>query len=276
MKRLTGQLTSIAIDQLDLRFSPLRAPTALAVKKMASSLRARGQITPIVITTDPPSTVDGFKRIQAARSLGMGRLKAIGIHVGPIQAKAMMYLMNRSGSFSLIEEAILVRELVDGDGLSQTDAAATLEKHKSWVNRRLLMIRRLAPEIIEDIKLQLIPPGSAPALARLQQCDQPEFSTAIQNHRLSTKQVIALVDLWCKATDPAMKRFLLLSPTESLKMIEEKNPSPHQELIGKMWRLLKELDHQCRGENNVHQALNQVQTGLVAIHQALLKERGNP
>jgi ParB family transcriptional regulator, chromosome partitioning protein len=131
MKRLTGQLTSIAIDQLDLRFSPLRAPTALAVKKMASSLRARGQITPIVITTDPPSTVDGFKRIQAARSLGMGRLKAIGIHVGPIQAKAMMYLMNRSGSFSLIEEAILVRELVDGDGLSQTDAAATLKKHKN-------------------------------------------------------------------------------------------------------------------------------------------------
>ncbi|MGM0665545.1 MAG: ParB/RepB/Spo0J family partition protein [Thermodesulfobacteriota bacterium] len=269
MKPLKGEVVSIAIDRIDLRFLPLRTPTALSVKRMASSLKARGQITPIVITCDPPSLVDGFKRMQAAQSLGMSELKAVPIKVEPTQAKAGMYLMNRSESFSLIQEAMLVRELIDGDGLGQKDAAAILERHKSWVNRRLYMIRRLAPEIIQDLKLQLLPPGSAPALARLQQRNQPEFSIAIQNHRLSTKQINRLIDLWCKATDPAVKRFLLQSPTESLKAIQEENPSPYQDLIGKMWRILEQLDRQCQGENNVHQALKQVQTGLMAIHQAL-------
>jgi len=156
---------------------------------MAASLKARGQLTPIIITEKVPVVVDGFKRIQAARDLGMDSLKATCLSADPIRAKAMMYLMNRSGSFSMIQEGLLVRELVDTHGISQTDAAAMLERHKSWVNRRLLMIRRLAPEIIEDLKLELLPPGSAPTLARLQPCNQPEFSMAIQTHRLSAKQV---------------------------------------------------------------------------------------
>lgn len=268
MKRLRGEVT-IAIDQIDLRFLSVRTPTASAVNKMALSLKARGQITPIVITPDPPTMVDGFKRIQAAPSLGMDRLKAIALHVEPVQAKAMMYLMNSSQTFSLIQEAMLVRELVHDDGLTQTEAARILEKHKSWVNRRLLMIYRLAPEIIEDIKLQLLPPGSAPALARLHHCDQAEFSIAIQNHRLSTKQITRLIDLWCKATDPAVKRFLLKSPTESLKVIDEKNPSLPQDLMGRMWRLFRELDRQCRGQESANQALNQLQTGLLAVNQVL-------
>lgn len=270
MKRLRGEVT-IAIDQIDLRFLSVRMPTASAVNKMALSLKARGQITPIVITPDPPTLVDGFKRIQAAPSLGMDRLKAIPLNVEPPQAKAMMYLMNRSETFSLIQEAMLVRELIDADGLTQTEVARILEKHKSWVNRRLLMIRRLAPEIIEDIKLQLLPPGSAPALARLHHCDQAEFSIAIQNHRLFTKQITRLVDLWCKATDTAVRRFLLESPIESLKIVNEKNPSLPQNLIGRIWRLFRELDRQCRGQESVNQALNQLQTSLLAVNQALSK-----
>ena len=102
--------------------------------------------------------VDGFKRIQAARDLGMDSLKATWLSADATQAKAMMYLMNRSGSFSIIQQALLVRELVDTDGLSQKEVASMLERHKSWVNRRLLMIRRLTPEIIEDLKLELLPP----------------------------------------------------------------------------------------------------------------------
>lgn len=276
MKRRNGEVSWIAIDQIDLRFLSVRTPTAWAVNKMALSLKARGQITPIVITPDPPTMVDGFKRIQAAPNLGMDRLKAIALNVEPTQAKAMMYLMNRSETFSLIQEAILVRELIEYDGLNQTEAARILEKHKSWVNRRLSMIRRLAPEIIEDIKLQLLPPGSAPPLARLQHHDQAEFSIAIQNHRLCTKQITRLIDLWCKATDPFVKRFLLESPIESLKAVHEKSPSLPQDHIGRMWRLFKELDRQCRGQQSLHQALNQLQTGLLAVNQALSRTIHEP
>lgn len=78
------------------------------------------------------------------------------------------------------------------------------------------MIRRLAPEIIEDLKLELIPPGSGPTLARLPPCNQSDFSAAIQIHQLSAKEIRNLADLWCKANDQGTKHFLLKSPEEAL------------------------------------------------------------
>lgn len=264
----------MAMDQVDLRLLSLRTPSALAVNRMAASLKARGQLTPIIITQESPIVVDGFKRIQAAQVLGMDTLKATSLSADPIQAKAMMYLMNRSGSFSTIQEALLVRELVDTDGLSQKDVAGMLERHKSWVNRRLLMIRRLAPEIIEDLKLQLLPPGSAPTLARVPPCNQPDFSITIQNHRLSAKEAGRLIELWCKATDPGVKQFLLQSPRQTLDVLQEAKAgsSAQQNTIHKIWQLLGVLERQSQGRDRIKQPLRQVQSGLMAIHQALLKE----
>jgi len=168
MRKRTG-IFSISTDQIDLRLLALRMPTPTAVEQMATSLRKRGQLTPIIITEDGKHAVlvDGFKRHEAAQILGIDYLKATSLTADPTQAKGMMYLMNRAGAFSMIQEAMLVRELVDTDGLTQTETARLLDRHKSWVSRRLLMIRHLAPGIIEDLKLELLPPGSAPTLARL-------------------------------------------------------------------------------------------------------------
>jgi len=47
-------------------------------------------------------------------------------------------------------EALVVWELLEIEGLNQVEAADLLERHKSWVCRRLSMIRSLAPEIIHD------------------------------------------------------------------------------------------------------------------------------
>ncbi|MCP4625430.1 MAG: hypothetical protein GY850_18210 [bacterium] len=131
----------------------------------------------------------------------------------------------------------LVRELVDSDGLTQSEVAKLLDHHKSWVSRRLLMIRHLAPPIIEDLKLALLLPGSAPALARLPSCNQSDFATAIQMHRLSVKQIRDLIQLWFKAADSQTKQFLLKSPIEALNIIQEETKqrkrfhSPHPSTI---------------------------------------------
>lgn len=270
MRHDRGEAFSMAIDQVDLRLLSLRTPTALAVNRMAASLKLRGQLTPIIVTQDTPVLVDGFKRIQAARILGMTDMKAVSLNAGPVKAKAMMYLMNRSGSFSIIQEALLVRELVDRDGLSQTEAGQLLERHKSWVNRRLLMIRNLAPAIIDDLKLHLIPPGSAPTLARVPPCNQPDVSIAIQTHRLSAKETASLVDLWCKATDTGVRQCLMQSPREALKIMLDTPPQQH--MIRQIQRLLGIIDRQFHENDAIKPHLIQVQSSLMAIHQALLKE----
>jgi len=43
------------------------------------------------------------------------------------EAKALIYLLNRSKGFSMITEAILVRDLVEVEGLNQVEAGVLLE-----------------------------------------------------------------------------------------------------------------------------------------------------
>ena len=213
----------IAMDQLDLRFLQLRKPTAPAIENMVCSLKKQGQLTPVVLTGEekPYILIDGFKRYLAAQSLGLESLKAIFIHVELTRAKIMMYLMNRKEGLSYIQEAMLVRELVDQDGLKQTQVAGLLDHHKSWVNRRLMVIRGLAPEILEDLSLEFLPTGSAVPLSRVAPRNQGDLSAAIQRHGLSLKEIHMLIDIWCKTREPAEKQFLLQAPKEALALVSE-------------------------------------------------------
>jgi len=276
---------SISTDQIDLRLLPLRTPSALSVERMAASLKKRGQLTPIIIAQDGKYSmlIDGFKRHEAAQVLGLDSLKATSLTANPTQAKAMMYLMNRAGSFSMIQEAMLVRKLIDTDGLTQTEAAGLLERHKSWANRRLLMILRLAPEIIEDLKLELLPPGSGPTLARLPPCNQSDFSATIQIHQLSAKEIRNLADLWCKANDQGIKQFLLKSPEEALDIIKEEKTGliTPQKVVERIWKLIATLENQLeiriedmsRGTiAGLRKSIQQLKVGLTSIQQHVSKE----
>lgn len=93
-----------------------------------------------------------------------------------------------------------------------------VERHKSWVCRRLSMIRSLSAQVVEDIKLGLIPSGSAMSLARLPQGNQADFDTVIQTHQLKAKESNRLIDLWCKTNVPGVKEFLIQYPRKALEL----------------------------------------------------------
>jgi len=87
----------------------------------------------------------GFKRYRAAEKLGIVFLNAVLIEVDQKQVKTMLYHLNRSGAFSMIQEALLVRELIEIDGMTRNEAGLLLDRHKSWISRRLDMIRHPFP-----------------------------------------------------------------------------------------------------------------------------------
>jgi len=267
---------SIPMDQMDLRFLQLRSPTALAIRNMAHSMKKRGQLTPVVLVGEekPYILIDGFKRYWAAQSLELKSLKAILIHVDLTKAKSMMYLMNRTVRISFIQEAMLIRELVDQDGLKQTEVAGLLDHHKSWVNRRLMIIRRLAPEILEDLSLELLPPGSAVVLSRVAQCNQGDFSAAIQRHGLNLKEIHVLTDIWCKTKEPEKKRFLLGSPKEALALVnaEQASLSALQNVLKLLSAFKKRLDTSFQSLDSNEQLrfyLMQIKSEIQTIEQTL-------
>lgn len=260
----------IAMDQIDLRFLQLRSPTALAVRNMAHWMKKRGQLTPVVLAGDekPYILIDGFKRYMAAQSLGWDSLKAFLVHVDLTQAKVMMYVMNRTEGLSWIQEAMLVRELVEQDGLKQTEVARLLDHHKAWVNRRLMIIRRLSPEILEDLRLELLPKGSAASLARVAQRNQGDLSAVIQRHGLNLKEIHLLVDMWCKTNEPEKKEFLLRAPKEALALLKEQ---AGLSALREIRQLLSTVSFQD-ANTQVRSCLTQIKSAICAIEQTLNKE----
>jgi hypothetical protein len=226
-------MIKISPDQLDLHLNYLRPAHAKNIEQMTASLMKYGQLSPVIAVDDKDrmTLIDGFKRLRCAKQIGMKTLWVSPVTKSRSESKALIYLLNRSKSFSMITEAILIRDLIEVEGLNQTEAGVLLDRHKTWICRRLSMIRNLAPQVVDDIKLNLLPAGAGPSLALLPRGNQADFTVAIQKHKLKSREIRQLVNIWRKAKDPQTRQCILASPRESLEIIKKDNTQ---------WRVLIE------------------------------------
>ena len=188
------------------------------IERMKQSLARHGQMTPLVTTARPEGVelVDGFKRLAAAEALGW---PSMSIVVRPLDAMgqwaAMLLLNGGPVSMTTLEEALVLREMVK-TGLTQTEVAELCARHKTWVSRRVGLVDRLHPELVEAMKLGLLHPGSARRLLSLPPGNQLEMSAVVQSARLGPRDTELLVSLWHRTKDPAARRALLSEPRASL------------------------------------------------------------
>lgn len=155
---MTTQWLDLDLHRLDLRFAGARIAEPLAVERIARSIERGGQIVPCVTVADPPVDVlqggqrlvliDGYRRIAALRRLGRdtARVECWACDL----AEAVLGVLARSQSRPLaaIEEALLVRELVQGLGLSQHAVARRSGRDISWVSRRLQLLAGLPDAVL--------------------------------------------------------------------------------------------------------------------------------
>jgi ParB-like chromosome segregation protein Spo0J len=208
-------------DTLQLSLGRLRQIPEPAVKAMEASLRAKGQLSPLVAAQLPDGTlvlVDGFARRLAARRIGMATVAVEILELSSVQMKAQLYLRNRERGLMLLEECRLVRELVEVDGLNQVEVGDLLERHKSWVCRRLALIVGLSPHVVEEAELGRLLPGTLRKLALLPARNQEDLWTAAARSELDARDVERLVDLWRRAPEAEARRFLLEQPVEALRI----------------------------------------------------------
>ena len=188
------------------------------VERMKQSLAAYGQLTPVVVVParEGVELVDGFKRLAAATMLGWATLVVAVTPLDETGQWATMLLLNRGpSSMTSLEEGLVLRELTR-TGLLQAEIAALCSRHKSWVSRRIGLVERLHPELLESMKLGMLHPGSARRLLSLPPGNQLEMSAAVQSARLGPRDTELLVSLWHRTKDPAARRALLSEPRASL------------------------------------------------------------
>lgn len=234
------ELRHVKTGELDLSLGRLRQIPAGAVKAMLASLRSKGQLSPVVAASQDGALVliDGFVRQLAAARLGFEALLVEVVEVSPVQMKAQVYLRNRDRAMALFEECRLVFELCELDGLNQVEIGELLERHKSWVCRRLALYHDLSPQLLEEHALGLLGAGSVRRLARLSPRNQERLVAVGRQHELSAREMSLLVDLWQRTPDPDSRGYLLAHPKEALERILRRPEPPADPRLGEAARRL--------------------------------------
>ena len=126
-----------------------------------------------------------------------------------------------------------------GQRRDATAAVVELNKHKSWVCRRLALLERLGGEAQAEMRLGLLSVGLARQLTRLPTGNQSAILSAARRESLTTVEVQGLIDLLRGAT-PEQEQLLLDDPRAALLQAEGvPNPardprlSPAELLTGK-------------------------------------------
>lgn len=186
---------------------------------MARSLAAYGQLAPATACgrDGRAELLDGFKRHAAAARIGWPSLSVRLVELDERSAKAAIFGLNHAGQHpSELEEAWIVQALVREDGLSQVEAARLLDRHKSWVCRRLALLERLGDEAQAELRLGLLAPGLARQLTRLPAGNQPAVLAAARRDSLTALEVQGVIDLLHGAS-AEQEAYVLRDPRAALR-----------------------------------------------------------
>jgi len=230
--------------QIGTSYGRVRCLTPRQIEQMKASLTAHGQLTALVVVKRQGGLelIDGFKRYRAAEQMGWTMLRAVSMDVDEQAQWAAMLALNRAThSMSVLEEALVLREMVTM-GMTQTGIGQMLNRHKSWVSRRIGLIERLHPELVEQIREGILPPGAARRLLALPAGNQLELATAVTHHGLGSQETELFVRLW-KNADPPVRDYLLAQPRQALANARAGDPEqpPDPRLTPRGQRLQRHL-----------------------------------
>jgi len=150
--------SDIELHQLQLRFTAVRVSDERAVQRLMQSIDACGQLVACIAVREdagdaaPLVLIDGYRRVAALRRLGRDTARVQCASGTLAQALAQLLACAQSRSLAAIEQALLLRELIDGQRLSQREAARQCGRDASWVQRRLLLLQALPEGVLEAVR----------------------------------------------------------------------------------------------------------------------------
>jgi ParB/RepB/Spo0J family partition protein len=189
-------LTAVRLDALGEGFSYLRLCSDEALREMELSLKRHGQLTPVVAWRRERGfdVIDGLKRLRSARALGWDTLNTQTWEGDLTHARLMVWRCNQARGVTELEEGWLVKALYREDGLTQPQIARLVGRHKTWVNRRLMLVEGLTDGVQADIRLGLISATAAREVARLPRGNQDVVGQMVCREGMTTRQTSSLVD----------------------------------------------------------------------------------
>ena len=126
----------LELHQLVLRYAALRVLDPDRQARLATSLGREGQHSAVLVVQDDDRSdqfvlIDGYRRVDALRSLGRDLVEAVVLSMPPVDALLMSWQLGAGRRRSVLEDGWLLQELVDAHGLRQAELAQRLRRSKS-------------------------------------------------------------------------------------------------------------------------------------------------
>lgn len=259
------------LHRLELRFESTRIVDASAVQRLADSIRECGQLVPCIAAGASEGgalvLIDGYRRLSALRRVGTDTALVQCWHCPVGQALAQVLAHSRSRAFDPIEEALLLREMIDTHGLSQREAARQCARDVSWVQRRLALLGALPQELVQAVRNAKVSSWAAARilapLARANSEHATQLLHSLDGSPLSTRELQAWFDHYQGAQHQQRERMvehprLLIDSLRALtgeRTAKELRGGPESEMVGELGHLQAQL-------RRVHRRLAQLDVPL--------------
>lgn len=274
------KITQIDLHQLDLRYDHTRIYKKEELNKLCRSLTQFGQIDPVVVTRGEGNQfilIDGYSRVKASRMCGMDQILGTVNESDEKNAVLSMLKKNDGRSRDVFEKASLLNEFILRFDLGISEAAALMGRDKSFIKRRLDLVRELPEEILESVRTGVVSMWSATRilvpLARANSKHALKLTTYLKKNLMSTRDMQHFFEIY-KKSNHSVRSKMINKPSLFLKAVASKR----QELKalkladGVEGRWLKDIGSVC----TILKQLNQSHEKAIypgqesSIHQKLL------
>lgn len=215
----------LEIAQIHRRYAGLRVMDPGRVSRLAASIAADGQRSPVLVVGDV--LIDGYHRARALDELGRDLVSAVRLDLTEADALVLAWRLETGRRKTAMEEAWLLSELLETHGRTQASLATELRRPRSWVSERLALVRVLPESVQAAVRDGRVPPNAAMKalvpMARLDRDGCARMVTALDGP-VSVRQIERLHAAWRKAEPIGQERILdnpmlLLQAEEAVSVV---------------------------------------------------------
>ena len=231
------ELRELDLHRLELRFAATRVAEPQAVQRIAASLERCGQLVPCVVVKagcqdageERLTLIDGYRRVAALRRLGRDTVAIECWECDP--TTALIGVLTRGHrAFALIEQALLLREVLMDQRLSQHELARRCGHDVSWVNRRLQLLQGLPDTVLAAVCAGQLSGWAASRvlvpLARANIEHAERLLQALQRQPLSTRELRCWFEHYQTASQASRER-MINHPSLFLQVVQDRRATQH-------------------------------------------------
>ncbi|MBT4877147.1 MAG: ParB/RepB/Spo0J family partition protein [Desulfobacula sp.] len=209
------QIEQIDIHQIILRYEHTRVYKENSLNRLRRSMERFDQIAPVLVIPAPNKQfvlVDGYLRVKIAKMCGRDTVLGL-IWVTKEQEALLSIIKNNDGrQWEIIEQASLLNDYVIRFKLNISQAAKQIGRDKSWVKRRLALVRDLPEDVLDALRSGHISAWSAARvlapLARANKKHAQQLTSHLKNDPISTRQLKEFFNCYKKSNHLARSRMI--------------------------------------------------------------------